>query len=452
MVNYVEKIKTEQGAKTIGGAQFDDAWYYQQVTMASAGTTIAAGGTKTFSLSSYLPNDGCDYMVQIFAYLTSGATSGDIIGADAYSGSSASGYCRRISRILTRTSSTQISAGTVELPIKASDRAFTIKNGDGNGTGSYEIFVSGYKRLGTNGKSKNYISKIRIPKKDLVVGGKILDGQPVYKPLTLASSISIAASGTKTISLASHLPNDGCDYLCYFNLTNIIPATNNASNTLRLCIGTGTSLNRPVCRGVARSAATRYCAGNIVLKIPASDRNVTIYNTGGAATSATTLYMRAYRRTGSNKLSNGNFISNVNDVLMGGDIADGQWVYKNGTIFSAVAFADEAAGDETYTITNYLPTNNELYEVLIQGYSRTGATSGNGCTMWVNGNGVSTHQVISYINTRTASNECDGKSGILFLKQNSSGQATVSVDMTSAAATGNCGLYLVGYRRIGSNT
>lgn len=451
MVNYVEKIKTEQGAKTIGGAQFDDAWVYKQITVASAGTTIGAGGTKTFSLSSYLPNDGYDYIVQVFAYLTSGTTSGDTIDAQVFQGSSASGYCRRLSRILTRTSTTQLSAGTVELPIKASDRAFTIKNGDGNGTGSYEIFVGAYKRLGTNGQSKNYISKIRIPKKDLVVGGKILDGQPVYKPLTLASKISIAKGSTKTISLASHLPNDGCDYLCYFNLTNIIPATNGASNTLRLCVGTGTSINRPVCRGVARSAATRYCAGNIVLKIPASDRNVTIYNSGGAA-STTTLYMRAYRRVGSNKLSNGNFISNVNDIPIGGNITDGQWVYKSHTIFSATSFADQEAGDKTYTLTNYLPTNNELYEVLFQSYSRTGATSGDACTMWANGNGVSTHQVVSYIQTRTASNECDAKSGILFLKQNSSGQLTVSVDMTSSVATGNCGLYLVGYRRIGSNT
>lgn len=450
MVNYVEKVKTLNGTQTIGGEIFDDTWIYNQKTIAT-GLTIAAAGTKTYSLSSYLPNDGYDYLVQLHFFLTTGSTAGDSIDAQVFSGSSASSFPRRVTRTLTRTASTQISAGTIELPIKASDRAFTVKNGDGNGTGTFEIYFSGYRRIGTNGQSSNYIEKITIPHKDLTVGGKILDGKPTSKSSTLLSSVAIAAGGTKTVSLSSYLPNDGHDYFCYFNLTNYTPATNGAGNTMRLCAGTGTGINRPVCRVTARSAATRCCGGNIVMRISATDRNVTVYNSGGTATGTTTLYLRAYRRIGTNKLSNGNYISNIDNIPIGGTIANGQWVYKNYTIFGAVTFADQASGDKTYTITNYLPTNNELYEILIYSYSRTGATSGSTCSYWVNGNGLSASQVMSYVNTRTASNECDAKSGIIFCKQDSSGNMTVSVDMTSSQATGNCGLYLAGYRKIGIN-
>lgn len=450
MVNYVDKIKTLNGTQTIGGEIFDDTWVYNQKTIGT-GVTIASGGTKTYSLSSYLPNDGYDYFVQLFFFLTTGSTAGDSIDAQVYSGSSASGFSRRVARCLTRTSSTQMCAGTIEIPIEASDRAFTVKNGDGNGTGSFEIYFSGYRRIGTNGQSSNYIEKITIPHKDLTVGGKILDGQPVSKNVTLLSSASIAAGGTTTVSLASYLPNDGYDYFCYFNLTNFTPATNGAGNTLRVCAGTGTSINRPVCRVAARSAATRCCGGNIIMRISASDRNVTVYNSGGTETGTTTLYLRAYRRIGTNKMSNGNYISNIDNIPIGGTIANGQWVYKYCTVFDAVSFADQASGDKTYTISNYLPTNNELYEVLVYSYSRTGATSGSTCSYWVNGNGVSASQVMSYVNTRTASNESDAKSGILFCKQDSNGNMTIAVDMTSSQATGNCGVYLRGYRRIGTN-
>ena len=448
---YVNKIATKDGTKAIGGAQFDDEWVYKQTTIIST-TTIAAGATTTYSLSSYLPNDGHDYMVLLMFYLETGATSGNCIDAQVYSGSSASGFSRRVARCLTRTSSKQLSASTIEIPIKASDRAFTVKNGDGSGNGTHQIYTSAYRKLGTNGNSSNYIEKIKTPNEEITVGGPILDGQPVSKGVTLLSSVSIAASGTSTVSLASHLPNDGYDYLCYFNLTNNTPATNGAANTLRLCPGTTTSPSISVCRVVARSAATRCCAGNLELKISASNKNITVYNSGGSATNTTTLYLRGYRRLGTNRASTSNQIANINNVPFGGNIADKPWTYKYLAIFNAVAFADQASADKTYTITNYLPKNNRLYEVLFYSYSRTGTTSGDMCSYWVNGNGVSCPQVGSYVNTRTKSNECDAKSGVLFLKQNSSGQATISVDMTSSQATGNCGLYICGYREIGLNT
>ena len=452
MANLVKKICTEDGTKTIGGAQFDDTWV-TKYTVLGTKITISAGGTKTISLSSYLPNNNYDYYVQIHVELTTGTTAGDTIDGQVFSGSNATGFSCRAGRQLTRTSNTEISAQTVEIPISASDKAITIKNVDGNGTGTYIVSAHAYRRIGTNGKQNNYIQKIQIPKNEtLVVGGDILDGGVVQSTRTLLSGGSIAGGTTKTISLSSYLPSDGYDYECYFNLTAHSPATSGTAISMRLNSGSSADTSSPIIgRVISRSEASRVCAGNYNCVIKSTDRNITIYNSGGHTAYNISLYLRGYRRIGKNQLGSQDYISNINDISIGGAIADGQWVYKFYTIFRAHKFpAITSNTTYEYTVSNYLPTSG-VYQVLFQTYSRTGVTSGNPCTWWVRGNNRNMPQVASYINTRTASNQCDAKSGILFCNQNSKGDFTVFVDVTSKPLSGNCGLYLVGYRKIGSN-
>lgn len=132
---------------------------------------------------------------------------------------------------------------------------------------------------------------------------------------------------------------------------------------------------------------------------------------------------------------------------IGGDIADGQWVSKSVKIFSSVSWSD--TGTYQYTVQDYLPDDTYTYEVIVSCYATTPTTSGGQCNWWVReADNNSFSQVMGYGITRTNSDTKSGNSGILPLKQEN-GVLTLEVSVTGAP-TGGCGLYLVGYRRLGS--
>lgn len=132
---------------------------------------------------------------------------------------------------------------------------------------------------------------------------------------------------------------------------------------------------------------------------------------------------------------------------IGGDIADGQWVSKSVKVFSSVSWSD--TGTYQYTVQDYLPDDTYTYEVIVSCYATTPTTSGGECKWWVReADNNSFSQVMGYCTTRTNSDTRSGNNGILPLKQEN-GVLTLEVSVTSAP-TGSCGLYLVGYRRLGS--
>lgn len=129
---------------------------------------------------------------------------------------------------------------------------------------------------------------------------------------------------------------------------------------------------------------------------------------------------------------------------IGGNQAEGQWVQKNVTVFSGETFT--ATGAQTFTISNYLPDNDYVYEVLLGSYNATTSTSGNASSWWVR-NEYSKHaQIAGYVRTRTSSSTKSGHSMVLPVQQKN-GTLTLNINVTSVG--GSCGLYLYAYRRLG---
>lgn len=133
---------------------------------------------------------------------------------------------------------------------------------------------------------------------------------------------------------------------------------------------------------------------------------------------------------------------------IGGIQADGQWVRKDVTVFSGTKFT--ATGKPSYTVSNYLPDNIYTYEVIVCSYASTGSKANDTCTWWVSDIDVHFQQNMGYSRTRTASDTWSAGEGVIPVKQ-VNGVLTLKLDVTGvgSSGTGNNGLYLRGYRRLG---
>lgn len=133
---------------------------------------------------------------------------------------------------------------------------------------------------------------------------------------------------------------------------------------------------------------------------------------------------------------------------IGGIQADGQWVRKDVTVFSGTKFT--ATGTPSYTVSNYLPDNIYTYEVIVCSYASTGSKANDTCTWWAGDIDVHFHQNMGYSRTRTASDTWSAGEGIIPVKQ-VNGVLTLKLNVTGvgSSGTGNNGLYLRGYRRLG---
>ncbi len=79
---------------------------------------------------------------------------------------------------------------------------------------------------------------------------------------------------------------------------------------------------------------------------------------------------------------------------------DGKWTSNGTSIFENLSFA--ANQERTYDLSQYLPDDNNVYEVLFFCYGRTGTASGNTISMWL-GSSVCPNTVICSNQTRTTS-------------------------------------------------
>jgi hypothetical protein len=134
---------------------------------------------------------------------------------------------------------------------------------------------------------------------------------------------------------------------------------------------------------------------------------------------------------------------------IGGDIADGQWIRNDIDVFDGITLSN---GTRTYTVNNFLPEDDVPYEIIATSYGRTGSKSGNSATWWIDdaSEDVIGDPVMGYVNTRTASSMADAKGAIIVCTQRN-GVITIPISVTSSATTGNCGLWLTAYRRVGNN-
>lgn len=121
------------------------------VTLASDVTwnTSSHSDAKSYSVSSYLPNDGQNYEIMIRSSATTTSTSGKMILVGVYSDIITTQTY--ICRCKTRSSSTVNCAGTVILPVGTGRKIYVNGCGsDANADGTYSIVCVGYRRIGTN--------------------------------------------------------------------------------------------------------------------------------------------------------------------------------------------------------------------------------------------------------------------------------------------------------------
>lgn len=130
---------------------------------------------------------------------------------------------------------------------------------------------------------------------------------------------------------------------------------------------------------------------------------------------------------------------------IGGNQADGQWFRKQTTVFTSQTWT--TTGVRTFNVSDYLPDNEYVYEVVVSSYSTTAATAGSWDTWWVRNQDAQFDQYMSRSITRTASNVLCGESAIIPVQQ-VNGVLTLNINVTNTG-TASAGLYLMGYRRLG---
>lgn len=101
---------------------------------------------KSWSLSSYLPNDGFNYEVLFTVAVTTGTTSGD--RSSVYLETPLIYGSITVLSINTRTNSSMKNYAAAIIPINT-NRKITVRGVEGN-TGTYSLRARGYRRLGKN--------------------------------------------------------------------------------------------------------------------------------------------------------------------------------------------------------------------------------------------------------------------------------------------------------------
>ena len=294
-------------------------------------------------------------------------------------------------------------------------------------------------------------------------GGDNFDGQWFSynnTELTLLSSTTLASSASTSIDISSYIPNDGYAYELLIRSYCRTSTTSGNNVFIRVGAYNATDANNPLLmRGLTRTASYRNVAGNCLLPISETQRRIYIYNAGNATATTLTIQITGIKRVGKNVTGNSGYISNIKTsdnttVPFGGKITDGQWANKRTTVISAVQFNDSATTNHDYTVSNYLPTNNEWYEILSTTYAATGSTSGNQVNWAIFCNpqplgGVS--QQGMYINTRSSSTQIGRTNQILIGRQDYNGNLVVRIRNYGTAQTGSNNVYFSGYRRLGTN-
>lgn len=294
-------------------------------------------------------------------------------------------------------------------------------------------------------------------KKTLIVGGNILDGQWVENVQNIYSG-NPSENETVTISLSSYLPNDGYNYEIMTTGYIYTGTTSGSSAQLKINSGSTPTDNSSACATRVRTStsSSREGCGMQIIPVMANDKNISIRFSGKySGSNATWINLIGYRRIGTNSSSsNANNISNVvlpnsQSVMIGGDIADGDWVDIFGTICSNVSCTN---GDTfQYNLkTALLPNDNYSYEVLLAADMSTSNVSGDFSQFKIHSDAINANgsAIITALNTRSAS--INTRSMTTVFPVSSSGNIYIEV-LSTSGRNGTLGLYLRGYRRIGTN-
>lgn len=123
---------------------------------------------------------------------------------------------------------------------------------------------------------------------------------------------------------------------------------------------------------------------------------------------------------------------------------DGQWQFINTVIMDNVSV--KGSSNLTYTLSD-VPDDGHMYEVMLTGNVETGTTSGNFCTLQLRSD-FSTGAVTRICSARTRSSSSMQAQGTVIIPLTTSRKIYVS---RNTGWEGTANLWLIGYRRIGTN-
>ena len=149
-----------------------------------------------------------------------------------------------------------------------------------------------------------------------------------------------------------------------------------------------------------------------------------------------------------------NYISNINNIAIGGGFADSEWIHQPESfeVFTSTTFT--AGKATTYSLAAFLPNDSYAYECQFDCYIRTGSTSGNFAVGTIVSGTATTiddniYAQMCAVRTRSASSRINGGNAILPIYPND--RNVTWINFQGSGTSGNCGLYLKRYRRIGTN-
>ena len=470
---YVSHINSN----TIGGKLLNGQWIGANHDIAT-GLSITTGTAKEYDLSEYLPDDNYSYEVMFTVTGRTGTTSGNAATIRVGLSSTASDN-PVVFKQVTRASNYMQNGGNCRVVI-GSNRKVYIGNTGGATSTNINFVAHAYRRVGTN--STTNIPNICI-KSDVQVPNTLIYGNP-----TVTNGIVSGFSEDNYLQLLNG-KQDNAEYVVKFTTGSTTKSTGQdiycAENFFTLEIDDNTwnvtTYNWETKANVTLFTASKNTTYWVKISVNGNTKTYSYSTDGENYTQITSFTDSAMDITNAYPLRIGNHSTNwlsneraflgsvdlnetyinVNNVRfwdgmdykrylpIGGNIADGQWIKSSETIFGGITLTN---GTRNYTVSDYLPEDDVPYEIIATSYGRTGSKSGNSATWWINDSleDVIGNPVMGYVNTRTASTMADAKGAIIVCTQRN-GVITIPISITSTGTTGNCGLWLTAYRRIGTN-
>ena len=151
MADYINSLKMNNQEYEIGGENFNGQWVVKSQNIMAA-RTLAQEQKLTINIASYLPDNKYDYEVLFDCYMNTSNTTNNFVSLIIYEGSStSSSISSRLGRVVTRTNSSENTAGNCILPIRKDDQNIILYNEGNAGTsGNCCLRARAYRKVGTN--------------------------------------------------------------------------------------------------------------------------------------------------------------------------------------------------------------------------------------------------------------------------------------------------------------
>ena len=468
--NNVSNIQSSSATVSIGGNNFAGQWV-PAVRELHASGSIAANASLTYSLEDYLPNDGADYIVALSGYGQTGSTSGNNVWIKVNTSTDYYVYgCR------TRSGSTRICGGTALIPIVGGSRSITITNGTTAGTAQYSL--KGYRRVGKG--SLNGTQVLCIPSATPVPNG-VVQGSPL-----VTDGVMSDFSENNYLDVNGKRYNTSSEYIVKFttgdstvsHTQSIMTAENLFTieitkdswvvNTYDWFTSTNVTLF------TAEANTTYWVKMTIdgyqkVIYYSIDGVNFTqVASFSDPEADPTDFYPLRFGAHSRNSLSSSTAFSGSIDLnecsvsvsgeqiwsgmgygkycQIGGPNFDGRWISKTSQLLSVSTI--EAKGTIEIDVSEYLPSDNYQYEVLLYGNIWTKTSSGNSAELIIGSDIIEDEWYLCRRNTRAAYGNADASSLIVPV---GIGRKIIARNGISAVASGSASLTAVAYRRVGIN-